>query len=165
MPYKGSVLVDTNTILEGHRTGCWRALAGGYRLETVEECVTETQTGAQNRPAADRIDEALLRSSLGAVHDVTPLELARVALMEGPHLDPGELALWAHALSRKESFVLCGPDRASMKFGMMHGRRDSLVSLEKLLKDIGEQPPAGMKSHFEEDWLRRLAVKIMLGAL
>ena len=47
--YCGTVLVDTNVILEAHRTGTWRALTGGYRVETVEECVTETQTGFQRR--------------------------------------------------------------------------------------------------------------------
>ncbi len=47
--HRGTVLVDTNVILEAHRTGTWRALTGGYRVETVEECVTETQTGFQLR--------------------------------------------------------------------------------------------------------------------
>ena len=39
--HTGPVLVDTNVIIEAHRTGAWRALAGGYVLETVEDCVTE----------------------------------------------------------------------------------------------------------------------------
>lgn len=29
--HQGTVLVDTNIILETYRTGSWRALAGGYR--------------------------------------------------------------------------------------------------------------------------------------
>ncbi len=41
------VLVDTNVIIESHRVGVWKALAGGYRVETVEDRVTETQTGFQ----------------------------------------------------------------------------------------------------------------------
>ena len=44
------VLVDTNVIIEAHRTGAWAALAGAYAVETVEDCVTETQTGYQRRP-------------------------------------------------------------------------------------------------------------------
>lgn len=163
MLFPGAVLVDTNTILEGHRIGCWRALAGGYRLETVEECITETQTGPLNRP--DRIDEATLRASFGAIHGVTPLELAQVALMPGPHLDAGENALWAHAIGRSEAFVLCGPDRASMRFGIENGHRDRLVSLEHLLAEIGERPPAGMKDHFGDAWLRQVAVSIIMGTL
>ena len=54
--HHGPVLVDTNVILECWRVGAWRALAGGYRVETVEDCVIETQTGFQRRTirAADR---------------------------------------------------------------------------------------------------------------
>ena len=37
--HQGTVLVDTNIILETHRTGSWRALSGGYPVETVEDCV------------------------------------------------------------------------------------------------------------------------------
>ena len=55
--HRGTVLVDTNVILEAHRAGVWRALAGGYPVETVEECVTETQTGYQRRSPERRIDE------------------------------------------------------------------------------------------------------------
>ena len=43
----GPVLVDTNVILESRRVGSWRALTGGYRVETVEDCVTETQTAKE----------------------------------------------------------------------------------------------------------------------
>ena len=39
------VLVDTNVIIEAHRTAAWAALVGAYGVETVEDCVTETQTG------------------------------------------------------------------------------------------------------------------------
>jgi hypothetical protein len=47
--HRGTVLVDTNVILEAHRSGSWRALTGGYGVETVEDCVNETQTGFQRR--------------------------------------------------------------------------------------------------------------------
>jgi hypothetical protein len=40
-------LVDTNVVIESHRVAAWRALTGGYRVETVEECVAETQIGAE----------------------------------------------------------------------------------------------------------------------
>ena len=43
------MLVDTNAIIESHRVRSWGALAGGYRVETVEDCITETQTGFQLR--------------------------------------------------------------------------------------------------------------------
>ena len=51
-----SVLVDTNVIIEAHRTRSWPALSGGWRVETVEACVAETQTGFQRRRQEDAID-------------------------------------------------------------------------------------------------------------
>ena len=44
------VLVDTNVIVEAYRTETWRALAGSYGIETVKDCVTETQTGYRSWP-------------------------------------------------------------------------------------------------------------------
>ena len=62
--HRGTVPVDTNVILETHRTGSWRALTGGYSVETVEDCVTETQTGFRRRRPEHRIDQAELRDRL-----------------------------------------------------------------------------------------------------
>jgi hypothetical protein len=60
--HRGPVLVDTNVILECWRIGAWRALTGAYRVETVEDCVIETQTGFQRRRPEQQIDEAVLRA-------------------------------------------------------------------------------------------------------
>jgi hypothetical protein len=49
--HRGPVLVDTNVILECWRVGAWKALSSGYAVETVEDCVIETQTGYQRRRA------------------------------------------------------------------------------------------------------------------
>ena len=131
-------MVDTNVILEAHRVGSWRALAGGYCLETVEDCVTETQTGFQRRLPEQRIDEKELRASLAVVHSVKDRERA-VGTIRAPHiaLDLGEASLWAHALTRDDAWVLCGPDKASLRFGIQLGFRERLVSLESLLNNIG----------------------------
>ena len=119
MRHRGPVLVDTNVILECHRVGSWRALAGGYRLETVEDCVTETQTGFQRRQPEHQIDETELRASLAAVHSVGNRERAESAVqVHGIELDLGEASLWAHALSRSDAWVLCGPDKASLRCGV-----------------------------------------------
>jgi acetoin utilization deacetylase AcuC-like enzyme len=58
--HHGPVLVDTNVILESHRIRAWASLAGGYRVETVEDCVTETQTGFQRRRPEQQIDAKAL---------------------------------------------------------------------------------------------------------
>ena len=60
------MLVDTMVIIESHRVGAWKALAGGYRVGTVEDCVTETQTGFQWRRREESIAVGELRGTLSA---------------------------------------------------------------------------------------------------
>lgn len=50
--------------------GCWRALARGYRVETIEDCLTETQTGFQRLRPEPEINASGLRASLTAIHSV-----------------------------------------------------------------------------------------------
>src|ERR1700679_1421845 len=104
--HRGPVLVDTNVILECWRIGAWRALTGAYAVETVEDCVTETQTGFQRRRAEQQVDAAVLRSTLARpAHAVTEAELATIAVqMSDITLDVGERSLWAHALTRKDAW-------------------------------------------------------------
>ena len=78
--HHGPVFVDTTVVLECHRVGSWRALAGGDRVETMEDCVTETQTGFQRRRREQWINAQELRASLVAVHSVTDRERARLAV-------------------------------------------------------------------------------------
>lgn len=152
--HPGPVLVDTNAILECFRVGAWRALAGGYGVETVEECVTETQTGFQRRRAEQQIDEAGLRASLVAVHQVGDAELARAAVVASDiALDLGERFLWAHALTRSDAWVLCGPDKASLRFGVRLGLREQLVALEWLLDGVGHRPRIDLRPQYTSKWL------------
>ena len=130
--HHGPVFVDTNVILESRHTGSWRALPGGYHVETVEDCVTETQTGNQRRRPERRTDRHELRKSLAAVHRVTDRKRAELAVrVPNIALDRGESSLWAHAVHRNDSEILCGPDTASLRFGIRLGFRDRLVSLER----------------------------------
>lgn len=154
--HSGPVLVDTNAILETFRVGGWRALAGGYGVETVEECITETQTGYQRRQPEQQIDGADLRGSLASVHTVGDPELARVAV-SAPDiaLDIGERCLWAHALTRADAWVLCGPDKASLRFGVRLGFRDRLVALEWLLEAVGFRPKLSLRPAYTRGWLEK----------
>ena len=152
--YRGAVLVDTNVILEAHRTGTWRALTGGYRVETVEECVTETQTGFQLRRPERQIDGVELRDRLSTVHTVEDLDRARLAVrVDNIALDEGEASLWAHALSRIDDWVLCGPDKASLRCGIRLGFRERLVSMQELLNAVGRNRP-GIALHeaYTKNW-------------
>jgi hypothetical protein len=149
------VLVDTMIILECWHIGAWGALAGGYGVETVEDCIIETQTGFQRRRREEQIDAAVLRSSLAAPpHQVSQVQLA-AALLKAPdiHLDPGERSLWAHALTRTDAWVLCGPDRASLRYGVRLGFREQMIALEQLLDAVGYRPAGGLRRQFTTQWL------------
>ena len=151
--YCGTVLVDTNVILEAHRTGTWRALAGGYRVETVEECVTETQTGFQLRRTEWQIDGVELRNRLSTVHAVKDLDRARLAVRVGNiALDEGEASLWAYALSRTDDWILCGPDKACLRCGVRLGFRERLVSMQELLDAVGNRPGIALHEAYTKKW-------------
>lgn len=96
--HRGTVPVDTNVILEAHRTGSWPALAGDHAVETVEDCVTETHTGFQRRQPEHRIDQAELRDRLAGVHAVREVERAELAIRVSEiALDRGEASFCAKA--------------------------------------------------------------------
>lgn len=159
----GPVLVDTNVILESHRVGSWRALTGGHRVETVEDCVTETQTGLQRRHPARRIDAGQLRASLAAVHPVANRERAQLAVqISDIALDRGEASLWAHALHRTDAWVFCGPDKASLRLGVRLGFRERLVSLEELLDGVGHRPRDVLRPAYTRRWHDRTVGELVL---
>jgi hypothetical protein len=155
--HRGPVLVDTNVILECWRVGAWKALTGGYAVETVEECVIETQTGLQRRRSEQRIDQAMLVASLKEVRKVTDAERAAAVVRDNLYafLDPGEASLWAHALTRTDAWVLCGPDTASMRFGVRQGLRERLVALETLLLDVGFRSATALRTNYTTAWLNK----------
>ena len=161
--HRGPVLVDTNVILECWRVSAWRALASGYRVETVEDCVIETQTGFQRRRREQQIDQASLQESLAAVHRPGMKEFAMLAV-QAPDiaLDPGERALWAHALTRNDEWILCGPDKASLRFGVRLGFRERLVALESLLDAVGHRPKEALRSNYTAAWLAQALNEIVL---
>jgi hypothetical protein len=161
--HRGPVLVDTNAILESFRVGSWRALSGGYAVETVEDCIIETQTGFQRRSPEMQIDEAELRASLKAIHPVIDAQRAVVAV-RAPDiaLDVGERSLWAHALTRSDAWVLCGPDKASMRFGVRLGLKDRLIALETLLLDAGHRPKDALKPAYTAKWLDKLLGELFM---
>ena len=123
-------------------------------METVEDCMTETQTGFQRRRPEQSIAADELRASLAAVHSVTDRERAELALrVQDIALDVGEESLWAHALGRNDWWVLCGPDKASLRCGVRLGFRERLVSLQELLNGVGHRPRFALKRHYTKKWL------------
>jgi hypothetical protein len=161
--HHGPVLVDTNVILECWRVGAWRALTGGYRVETVEDCVIETQTGFQRRAVEQQIDNAALRASLAIVQQVTDSDRAAAIVRETmfSFLDLGEQSLWAHALTRKDNWVMCGPDKASLRFGVRLGLRERLVALESLLQGAGHKA-SELRPAYTSAWLAKTLGEIVI---
>lgn len=153
--HHGVVLVDTNIILECWRNGAWRALTGGYPVETVEDCVMETQTGFQHRRKEEQVDRVQLINSLAApAHAVSDADYAALYVRAPDiYLDQGEKSLWAHAVMRADVWVLCGPDRASLRLSIRLGMRERMISLEALLKDAGHSVKGGLKENFTTQWL------------
>jgi hypothetical protein len=162
--HQGPVLVDTNVILECWRVNAWNALSGGYGVETVEDCVIETQTGYQRRREEQRVEQAVLTASLRAVHKVGNAELAGVLLRDplAANLDHGERSLWAHAVGRADAWVLCGPDKASLRFGVRLGLRDRLVALEGLLSDAGHKAGSVLRENYTSKWLDRVLGEMVM---
>lgn len=156
------ILVDTNVILEAHRCRCWNPLAGGLQVETVDMCIAEANTGQQRRRNQLIIDPVALRRSFHAVHAVSKVAVASIALLDGPALHAGERELWAHAFHRHDAWVLCGPDAASMRFGYIHGFRDRMISLEELLRSVGSRIPSDLRGHYKTAWLRELFARLAL---
>lgn len=160
--HHGPVLVDTNVIIECWRVSAWKALCGGYAVETVGECFVETQTGFQNRRPEQQIDGVELGNTLKAVQPVNDTDRAQAVTTDHTiaQLDPGERALWAHALSRQDAWVLCGPDKASLRIGIRLGLRDRLVSLERLLVDVGFKPKLNLRNAYSQKWLEQALAQL-----
>ena len=101
------------------------------------------------------INSSQLRSTLSAVHQVSKDERVELVIrIPGIALDDGEESLWAHALVRDDSWILCSPDRASLQCGARLGLRERLVSLEDLLRRVGHRPKKVIRNQYTEKWHR-----------
>lgn len=150
-----AILVDTNLILEAHRIKCWKALVGGYQLVTVEACLTETLTGSFKKELSDWIDQKELRKAI-AVHDVSEDDILDAEVAGALILDKGEKHLWAYAMTQSSKWLYCGPDTASLEFGCSIGHQFDIVSLQRLLEDIGRRPGDTYRKHYGEQWQRKM---------
>jgi hypothetical protein len=157
------VLLDTNVIIEAHRVNCWNAIADFYSLETVEKCVEETQTGAQNRSPEENIDQTKLVSTLRKVHRVTAVEKANFLLKQKIQLDPGERDLLCHAANRQDVWVVSSPDKAAMRFVFAEGWLDKLVSLEALCSQLKIKNVLKLQRNYTEDWHAGERLKLHMG--
>lgn len=154
------VLLDNCAISACVEAGAWQALVARYTLETVETVEAEAATGWQHRTiiAPEQFRQEV---TVHAVSDEERLE-AQAAYAGLQRLDEGELDLWVHALHRADGWILCGPDIASIRFGVEQGYGDRLVSLEGLLSAIGHKPKSRLRENQTEKWLKELISSIRL---
>jgi hypothetical protein len=158
------LLVDTNVIIEAVRTGCWRAVTGHMTVETVEVCKEESGRGNADR-AGYVVVSAEELSRIARVHPVSGVERAALALdyPEAAGMDAGERDLFAHAKGRQdEHWMLCSPDKASIRAAVSLGWADRLRSLGALVHQLGARPRPSLKTHFEESWLSHWRTHFLL---
>lgn len=158
---QGPILLDNNAIGDAVDLEVWAALISAYpgQIETVEE--VNIEAGTYFRRFANSADLMATLSSL-KIHDVTMSERAALALsLSGMTLDDGERDLWAHAKDRKDSWVLCGPDKASLRAAVKLGLRERLVSLEQLLDEAGLSAK-GLPNHQTRKWLNHAVSQIVV---
>jgi hypothetical protein len=158
-------LFDANAIIEAVRTGVWNALTGGLTIETVRECADECRQGDTLSTGYVAVSEEEL-GRLAAIRDVSDTQRAAVLLNDASAgLDPGERDLFAHALSlpAESPWVICSPDRASVKFAVAAGCEDRLISLDETVGAVGARAAPPLRSHFTSRWLSVERTKARLG--
>lgn len=158
------VLMDANAIIEAHRTNCWKAIAAGYRLGTVKECLEETQRGDKHSPRYVVVPRAEVERR-AKIYEVTN-EMQAAAALAIPNLDvldAGEKDLVTYAFSRSEVFLLCSPDSAVVRLAHNLGWDARLISLEELLQGINFS--ANLAAHFTKKWLGQFLTQLRLGVL
>jgi len=160
------VLIDTNVILEAHRVNCWNALAGRFKLVSVEKVIEETQTGYQNRAPEQTIDAAKLIASFHHIENITELERADFILhYNGIHLDDGErdLAIYALRLPAVPVWYLNSPDRASVNFAGTQKWLDRVVSLEEMADHVGYRANCRYGQNYTKSWLSQAKLDYRMG--
>lgn len=160
-------LFDTNAIIEAVRTGIWGAVAGGLSIETVKECEEECRRGDMLSFGYVAVEQADL-DRLRAVHVPSDEEIAGIIMKEHAEgLHDGERDLFAHALHRlqPDDWLVCSPDKASVRFAVVAGYGDQIISLEVAIRRVGARVPRGLRDHFTERWLTTRRTEVHLGIL
>ena len=159
------VLVDTNVIIEAHRTGCWKVLTNHFSIHTVEKVVEETQTGYQNRQPEQTINEAALRKACKHIAKINDKQRAQFHI-DFPQavLDPGERDLIIHAgtLGVADAWLLNSPDMAAVRHAHGRGWINRLVSVEAMNARLKFKPKEALRENYSERWLSAKRTNLLL---
>ncbi|WP_016744457.1 hypothetical protein [Rhizorhabdus wittichii] len=159
--FSGTVLLDNNAIGDAVDLGVWKGLIGAYsgQLETVAEVADEAGTYFRRKDDAQALMASLKNLQ---THEVSNADRARLLVeIEGLSLDAGERDLWSHAIGRSDNWILCGPDRASLRAAVRLGLQDRLVSLEQLLESAG-LPTRKLPREHTSAWLRAVVGEMVV---
>jgi len=64
-----------------------------------------------------------------------------------------------------ETWVVCSPDKASIRAAAVLGFGDELCSLEELIAAVGTRPRISLRGHFSTHWLVSFRTKVRLEGL
>ena len=81
-------------------------------------------------------------------------------------MDPGEhdLLAYAHA-SSQDAWVLCSPDKASVRAAVKLGLGDRLRALDSLVDAVGVRPSPSLLRQYTTAWLTSFRTKVILEGL
>lgn len=159
------ILIDTNAILEAHRTNTWKCITRDWSIETCETCIEESLRRPMKQSYIPVSGESL-REGIRTRHDVNDLERTQLAL-DYPNsavLDKGERDLMTLLLSKKDTFSICSPDKTAMRFAIEVGLGERLICFESLLKKCGK-PAFTLREQYTLDWHSRRMSQLRLGLL
>jgi hypothetical protein len=170
---RSRVFVDTNVLLAAFPVGAWSRFAGAYRVETVEKCIEETQTGDPLTPGRVNIPLGELKDGLAAIHVLPKNDLASFVLKypKLQTLDDGERDLLAWLLTHEkpapEVLWVTTADKAAIVACGTLNWLDAVVSFEKLLRDCGTpyEVLTRLGVQHREAWLSEVRTKVRLGII
>jgi hypothetical protein len=158
------VLMDSNAIIEAHRTRCWTNLLAFYSIETVDMCARECASGTQQlHRNYVPVDTNALRENI-ATHKVTDAMRLQLVCREptAADIDDGEKDLLAFAMTLpSDVFLICSPDKACMKVAAKMGLLERLVSLQELANRVG-RGKLNFKRNYTEKWHQQQCSAIRL---
>jgi hypothetical protein len=133
-------------------------------MDTVDKCIEECETGNQRSFNPVPVDVAgLLKGMQPKKIGQKELNALTLCYSDAIYLDPGERHLLAYALTIKNAFLVCSPDKMCIIAGARLGILESFISLEELCNSAGAR--VSLRSNFKTRFMEQVRTDIKLGVL